>query len=444
LSTDADIALFGGSAGGGKSFAILLDALRHIDNPQYNAVIFRRTSPQIKAPGGLWSQSVELYSLIPGAVPKESISEWKFPSGAVIKMSHMEHNKDRLSWQGTELVGLYFDEATHFEKEQIEYLWSRNRSMSGVKPFCRMSCNPDPDHFLRTDFVEWYLTDDGYADQEKSGIIRWFIRDGDDILWYESKEEAIMSHPDRLPKSFTFISSLLTDNQKLLDINPEYLDTLKSLPLVQRMQLLDGNWNIRAAAGLFFKRDYFDIVERVPEKGHVVRYWDRAATEGRGDYTVGLKLMKVEDTFYVLDVVRFQHSPSKVLEMMMDVAGKDGKSCMIMLEEDPGSAGKAEISYLKKALVGYNVRSNRVNKSKETRAMPVSASSEAGNIKLLRGKWNDEFVRELENYSGDLDEHVHDDQIDAFSGAFNTLLRGFYLPQKMQIGSITGKSRWGI
>jgi predicted phage terminase large subunit-like protein len=89
-----------------------------------------------------------------------------------------------------------------------------------------------------------------------------------------------------------------------------------------------------------------------------------------------------------------------------------------VLEQDPGQAGVAEVDYYIRALAGYAVRANVVTKNKETRARPVSAQAEAGNVKLVRGPWNEAFLRELENFP----EGTHDDQVDALSGAFNNLL----------------------
>src|SRR5258708_3646798 len=127
LSSPADVVIFGGAAGGGKSFGLLLEALRHIDNPGYGAVIFRRTYPEIMNEGGLWDGSSEIYPLVDGK-STESPPEWTFKSGAKIRFAHMQHDKDRYSWQGSQICMLGFDELTHFTKKQFFYMLSRNRS----------------------------------------------------------------------------------------------------------------------------------------------------------------------------------------------------------------------------------------------------------------------------------------------------------------------------
>ena len=85
-----DIVIYGGSAGSGKSYALLMEAARNIDNPQYGGVIFRRTSPQIRNEGGLWDTSENIYPHI-GGKPTESTLEWNWSKGARIKFTHMEH-----------------------------------------------------------------------------------------------------------------------------------------------------------------------------------------------------------------------------------------------------------------------------------------------------------------------------------------------------------------
>jgi len=136
LATEADIAIYGGAAGGGKTWALLLEPLRHIHNPEFGAVIFRRTYPQIRSEGGLWSESSTIYPAM-GGQPRESILDWTFPAGGRIKFAHMQHEINRLDWQGAQIPLIEFDELTHFTKEQFFYMLSRNRSTCGVRPYIR-------------------------------------------------------------------------------------------------------------------------------------------------------------------------------------------------------------------------------------------------------------------------------------------------------------------
>jgi len=255
-------------------------------------------------------------------------------------------------------------------------------------------------------------------------VIRWFIRSGDDLLWADSKEELLGQHGEAVhPKSLTFIPASVRDNSILLSKDPGYMANLTALPRVDRKRLLHGNWLVRPSAGLLFKRQWFEVVDTAPDNHNVVRYWDRAATEPRAgtdpDWTVGLKMSRARNgVFYVENIVRFRGTLARVEETIRNTAQADGHAVRIILEQDPGQAGVAEVNYYIRALAGYAVRANVVTKDKQTRVRPVSAQAEAGNVKLVRGPWNEGFLRELENFP----EGTHDDQVDALSGAFNSLL----------------------
>lgn len=418
LSNEADIILFGGGAGGGKTYGILLDVLWFHDIPGYTAIIFRRNSTHIRAPGGLWDNSQELFRFF-GGVPNESTLEWNFPSGAVIKFAHLQYEKDVYQYQGTALCGIYWDEATHFSDFQFWYMFSRNRSMCGIKPYQKMTCNPDADSWVRK-LVDWYIDPEtGLSIPERSGIIRWFIRIDDSIKWANTKEELENKYPTSLPKSFSYIPASVFDNKKLLEADPGYLANLHALSRVERERLLHGNWNVKSTAGLYFQKQYFEIVTAVPRTVSIIRYWDRASTKKNDtndpDYTVGIRLEKdVNNILYVTDMVRIQETPLQVQNVIKNTAIRDGISVRIGIEEDPGQAGVADAEHLSRLLMGYAVKRNKVMKDKITRATPVSAQAEAGNIKVLHGKWNEDFFKELENFP----EGTHDDIVDALSGAF--------------------------
>ena len=113
LSTPADIAIYGGAAGGGKSWAILLESLRHvIRNTGFFACYFRRNATQVRNPGGLWDESMKLYALA-GGVPVAHSLEWQWTEGGKVKFAHLEHDATVLNWQGSQIALICFDELTH-------------------------------------------------------------------------------------------------------------------------------------------------------------------------------------------------------------------------------------------------------------------------------------------------------------------------------------------
>lgn len=428
LSTSADIAIYGGAAGGGKTYALLMEPLRHYDNGKFGGVIFRKTATQVKNEGGIWDESMSLYSMF-RAEPFESTSEWLFQSGMRMKFAGLEYDKDVLNWQGAQVPYFGFDELTHFSEKQFFYMLSRNRSTSGVAGYVRATCNPDPDSWVRK-FIDWWIGKDGFPIKERSGVIRWFIRQNDQIIWADSPDaiHAVYGYgPEILPKSVTFIAANIQDNKILMEKDPTYLANLHALSRVDRLRLLGGNWNVRAAAGMFFQRDWFEVIPAVPAGWiSVARYWDRAATKPNEvnqdpDWTRGVKLYKYPNgTWVVADVRSMRDSPLNVEALIKITASQDGTRVVIYGEQDPGSAGVADANAFVRMLNGYVVHTRKPTKDKVTRAKPVSAQCEAKNVKVVAAPWNDEFFTELENFP----DGAHDDIVDALSGAYNEQCNG--------------------
>ena len=144
---------------------------------------------------------------------------------------------------------------------------SRNRSVCGVKPYVRATCNPDVDSWVAK-FISWWINQDtGYPIPERSGILRYFYRVEGEVKWADSREDLAEKYSvsPELCKSVTFIASSVYDNKILLENDPSYLANLHGLSLVERERLLNGNWKIRPAAGLYFKPEQTRIVKSVPD-----------------------------------------------------------------------------------------------------------------------------------------------------------------------------------
>lgn len=440
LSSSADIVIYGGAAGGGKSFALLLEPLRHVlTNPGFNAVFFRRTTTQVRNPGGLWDESVKIYAGIPGADPVQTVLEWKFSGGGKIKFAHLEHENTVNDWQGSQIPLIIFDELCHFSRAQFWYLLSRNRSMCGVRPYVRASCNPDADSWV-AQLIEWWIDQEtGLPIPARAGVVRWFARIGDALIWGDTPADLpVQKTPDGQivpPKSLTFVPAKLTDNAALMAADPNYYANLMSLPLVERERLLGGNWKIRPSAGLYFQRSWCEMVDAAPSGLVECRGWDLAATPETGsndpDWTSGTRIGKAPDgTFFVTDNVWLRGTPSAVQTLVRNTASQDGKGVSISMPQDPGQAGKAQAIDYTQRLAGYkiststeprNLGSDNPTPSKSaakiTRFSPFSAQAEGGNVKILRGAWNSRFFDELEGFP----DASHDDSADSTSRAFNFL-----------------------
>lgn len=437
MASMADIVVYGGAAGGGKTFALLLEGLRHKDVKGFGAVIFRHNYNQITAEGGLWDASQKLYGQVPDAHARKSPKlHWRFDGGAKLNFAHIEREEDLQSWQGTEICYIGFDELTHFSRHQFLYMLSRNRSTCGVRPYVRATCNPDADSWV-ADLISWWIDQDtGYPIPERSGQIRWLIVISDVIHFFDTKKEAIRFAIDSgiaedeaavMPKSFTFIASSIEDNKKLLEADPGYMANLRALTEVDMERLLKGNWKIKAAAGKFFKRTQVELITEIPNDIVMwCRAWDLAATDededGDPDYTAGVLMgRRKSGTIVILDVIN-QRIKAGDVEKLLYVTSvidrkKYGYQYMVRIPQDPGASGKIVAANYVKMLAGFNVKAVPVSGSKELRATPLAAQWQNGNIQVLVADWNDMYLSQMESFP----ESKHDDMTDASSDSFSEL-----------------------
>lgn len=327
LSSAADIVIGGAAAYVGKTFALLLDPLRHIEIADFGGVIFRRTSVQIRNEGGLWDTSLKLYPIC-GAEPRESSLDWRFPSGAKIAFRHLEYEKNKFDWQGSQIPFLGFDELTHFTESMFFYLLSRNRSSCGVKPYVRATCNPDPESWVYK-LIEWWIDkDSGLPILERRGKIRYFIKYGDSYIWGNSYDEvyenashiiAPMIEQSGLTardfiKSITFVSGSIYDNKEGLQADPSYPGNLLSQDEDTRRALLEGRWKVSDSPLDVYEygpfTGIFDNIKPVNKTGRyitadiamkgsnklVVCYWE-------GFELVDLETMDKSDGKQVIDLI---------------------------------------------------------------------------------------------------------------------------------------------
>lgn len=426
MSTEADIAIYAGPRGTGKSYAGLLSILQGCHLPGYGAVVLRRLAPELTGPGSVWDQSQELFSKAGGKSRSAPRLEWVFPqSGASVIFSHLQHESDVKSHQGKQYAQILFEEVTQFTEAQFWGMYASARTTSGVKPFVRCTTNPDPDSFIRL-LIDWWIDKAGFLIPERSGVLRWLVRDKTGhIVWFDDRESAVQSYPLSSPISFTVIRATRADNKILLDLDPEYDSRLEALPPTKRAQWLEGNWNVRDQ-GEMFSREWFNIIQSVPGKVIArVRAWDFAYTAPHPgnpdpDYTVGALVSLTNDGRYTVeDIVTTRASGGVVKNFVQSIAYLDGPEVQVVLPHDP-AGGAYVVEDMKKALSQYVVKSVPVKSSKESYAQVWSTKAETGHFQLLEGQWIDSFLKEVESFP----KGSHDDQIDAVSLAVVALPKG--------------------
>ena len=178
--------------------------------------------------------------------------------------------------------------------------------------------------------------------------------------------------------------------------------------------------------GTVARREWFKVLDARPVCRRMVRAWDFAATpedgQGKGDYTAGALLGETAAGWCLLDMVRSRVAGGQVMALVKQTAQTDGKQVAVGLEQEPGSSGKVATSFMVKELAGWNVRPIPVSRDKLTRAMPLLAQAEAGNVSMVRANWNAAFLDEVASFPNG----EHDDQMDAAAHAFNGLHQAAY------------------
>lgn len=181
------------------------------------------------------------------------------------------------------------------------------------------------------------------------------------------------------------------------------------------------------AEGSMFKKTWFTIVDAAPADAIRVRYWDKAGTAGGGAFTAGVAMSRTpQGIYYIEDVQRGQWSSGDREATIKQTADMDALKhgqfgFTVWVEQEPGSGGKESAENTIRNLDGYSAFAERVTGDKATRAGPLAAQAQVGNVRIVRGAWNQAFLDELATFP----LGKFKDQVDATSGAFNKLAGNF-------------------
>lgn len=357
LELDSREALYGGAAGGGKSDALLMGALRFADVPGYSAIIFRRTYQDLALPGALMDRAAQWLTGT-GARWNGTDRQWRFPSGSTLAFGYMDCDADRHRYQGAEFQGIYFDELTQFSEMQYRYLLSRlRRTVSQDIPLhVRAASNPGG---RGHDWVKARFVDPGRPD-------------------------------------CPFISARLEDNPHLDAL--QYREALAQLDAVTRQQLEMGVW-VRDTQGLVYPYTHINVVDERPDYGYGTWQYvlgvDLGASERKPTTAfVVLGWHTHDSVVYVLrSHLRAGMTPTTIAEEI-NALGRDYGFVGIVV--DAGALGKG---YVKEFRSRYAIPCDEAEKSSKLGYRKlVRGSLESGSLKIV-ATTNEQLMDEMGSLS---------------------------------------------
>lgn len=275
-----------------KSFSSLMEVLKDIKNPDFHATILRNEKDDLQS---LVTDSYKLFSQFGTYNKSQNDMTWNFTNGGWLKFSYYagSYQDFKTRFQGRQFAYVCIDEGTQCPYKKFKYLLTNNRNASQIRNRFWVTCNPDPESWVRK-FIDWWVDEDGYIIPERDGVIRYCFMDGDtpdsiywgdtreevyeqcggiiDKLWKESYAELGYTKLEMFIKSATFIRADVSENIKLISTDASYLANLAQQDEEQRMRDLEANWNWKSAGDDMIKMaDLEGIFDNAVQVGDGVR-----------------------------------------------------------------------------------------------------------------------------------------------------------------------------
>ena len=412
--------LYGGAAGGAKSWWLLGEALRHVDTPGYSAILFRNTLPDLRQePNGLIPTLRRWLEPHGDQVQWTAQTHtWHFPSGATISFGYLQDQQGerfrRYAGPSWHMIGI--DQAEQFRPDHYRFLFSRMRSELGFRHPVRFRATANPGGPAHDFLVERFN----------------LLGEGPNPMACTECGRVAAGHTTEHPfRSRAFMPALLDDNPYL---DPGYEAALAELPPVEHRRLRYGDWRI-TTGGVLFKTERLLAANEPAAGATLVRAWDLAATEeGEGhdpDYSVGALMARLGTMEWVADIRRDRLAPDGIDALMLTTALEDGPTVPVLVEQESRSAGRREVAGIRRRLqaavpgirvIGVPAEGNKLQRAGQLARWVNGGNDAAGNqlaVALCGGEWVPSLVSELRAFKGD--NKGHDDQVDALAMAHNWL-----------------------
>jgi predicted phage terminase large subunit-like protein len=368
--------LYGGAAGGGKTDCLLMAAVQYVDDPQYKAVVVRRTYPQMVGADGVITRSLQWGWRALGAEYNQNDKRWTFPSGAVLLFRHLDGLRDQDNFQGQEFQFIGLDELTQWSEEALAlYPATRLRRTEA------QAARGVP---LRT------LATSNPGGAGHAWVKRRYISPG--------------------REGCRFVSARMEDNPALEA--DEYRERLRGQGDLLYRRLALGDWD--AEQGTMFSPGWFRIVKAAPPTGvrwvHSVDLATSAKT--RADQTgSGFVGLAQDGTLYLDDIQAWR---AEWPESRARIKGRAlARPVPLLIEAIGGFQVAAQDLQSDPALVGVEVRSVKHKADKVSMAAPWAARAEAGRVCVVDGPWVSAFLDQVASFP----EGAHDDLVDLVSQA---------------------------
>jgi len=463
LSSEAEFALLGGAAGGGKSYTLQMTAQQNVGVPGLTMAMFRQERSQFSG-GGLWDEMQDFFAKSHADTNEQMMrARWRRFKSSIHFFGLNNLASVKRKQVGKQYDINLYDEIDLIDLESFIYTLSRNRSsIPGFTAYSRATCNPKSNHWLR-ELVDPYILPSGFANYDLSGKIiyfchyqgkfyhGWTIEELAEVLDIPRNPEGL-AYVRGMAITFTFIPSSLEDNPHM---GPGYRKRLLQQTALDQARLLSGNWNARED-GNMFPTDLLRKIEHIDESQIVCvcRAWDLAGSVPRPgnkdpDFTAGVKLALLKDgTVAVLDVKHVRLGPSGVNSLVTETAYEDDKMhngrCWILIERLPAAAGLFNAQSWEDMLTpqhNLEMITHTSDRQKTERARPLVSLYQSNQMAYLDRSWTNGLIEETKLFP-----YVrHDDRVDAKAIGWNWI-REKYRVRSRGVAPKTGarKQKFGF